>query len=62
MNTTLLPLFVVLAAWSGSLAAQQTALQKKDVVLIPPKNLKTTLPPGYSIPIVDISGEKQRQV
>jgi hypothetical protein len=40
----------------------QTDLQKKDVVLKHPANLKTTLPPGYSIPIVDISGETDRQV
>lgn len=31
----------------------QTKLQKADVTLAPPKNLKTTLPPGYTIPIVD---------
>jgi len=40
----------------------QTKLQKADVTLTPPKNLKTKLPPGYTIPIVDISGETQRQV
>ena len=43
-------------------AAGQTKLQKSDVTLTPPKNLKTTLPPGYTIPIVDISAETQRQV
>jgi BNR repeat-like domain len=43
-------------------AFAQTGLQKKDVVLAPPKNLKTKLAPGYTIPIVDISGEKERQV
>src|SRR6478672_6285738 len=42
--------------------AQQTALQKQDTTLAPPKGLKTKLAPGYTIPIVDISGEKQRQV
>ncbi len=40
----------------------QTGLQKADVTLVPPKNLKTKLAPGYTIPIVDISGEKERQV
>ena len=40
----------------------QTKLQKADVTLTPPKNLKTKLAPGYTIPIVDISGETQRQV
>ncbi len=43
-------------------AFSQTKLQKADVTIAPPKNLKTKLPPGYTIPIVDISGETQRQV
>jgi hypothetical protein len=42
--------------------AQPTAAQKKDTALEPPKNLKTKLPPGYTIPTVDISAEKDRQV
>lgn len=42
--------------------AAQTKLQKSDVTLTPPKGLKTTLPPGYTIPIVDISGDTDRQV
>jgi hypothetical protein len=46
----------------ASFAQAQTPLQKKDVALAPPKNLKTKLPPGYTVPIVDISAEKQRQV
>jgi hypothetical protein len=48
-------------AWGS---AQQTALQKKDTNLppTPTKNLKTKMKPGYTIPIVDISGEKERQV
>ena len=47
----------------GSLCpAQQTTAQKRDTTLLPPKNLKTKLPPGYTIPIVDISGETNRQV
>lgn len=41
---------------------QQLALQKKDVVLAPPKNLKTKRPPGYTLPIVDLSAETRRQV
>jgi hypothetical protein len=40
----------------------QTGLQKVDVTLVPPKNLKTKLASGYTIPVVDISGEKERQV
>ena len=43
-------------------AFAQNGLQKKDVVLAPPKNLKTNLAPGYTIPVVDISGDKERQV
>ncbi|MCX6852301.1 MAG: sialidase family protein [Verrucomicrobia bacterium] len=40
----------------------QTGLQKSDVTLVPPKNLKTKLAPGYTVPTVDISGDKERQV
>ena len=43
-------------------AVAQTGLQKIDVVIAPPKNLKTKLAPGYTISTVDISGEKERQV
>ena len=43
-------------------ALAQTGLQKVDVVIAPPKNLKTKLAPGYTIPIVDITGDKERQV
>jgi hypothetical protein len=46
----------------GTCKAQQTSLQKQDTTLAPPKGLKTKLAPGYTIPIVDISGEKDRQV
>ncbi len=42
--------------------SQQTSLQKQDTSLATPKNLKTKLAPGYTIPVVDISGEKERQV
>lgn len=57
---TFLALPLLLLPLSPALA--QTKLQKADVTLTPPKNLKTKLPPGYTIPIVDISAEKQRQV
>ncbi|MDI1313155.1 sialidase family protein [Prosthecobacter sp.] len=43
-------------------ALAQNGLQKADVTLTPPKNLKTKLAPGYTIPTVDISSEKARQV
>ncbi len=42
--------------------AQPTQEQKGDIALIVPKGLKTKLAPGYSIPIVDISQEKHRQI
>ena len=42
--------------------AQQTPSQKRDTTLAAPKNSKSKLAPGYTIPIVDISGEKERQV
>lgn len=40
----------------------QSPEQKRDTALVPPKGLKTKLAPGYTIPVVDISGEKSRQV
>ncbi len=55
-------ILLTLCALNLTSHAQQTALQKKDVTLLPPKNLKTKLAPGYTIPIVDISAEKERQV
>src|SRR5215471_3333168 len=42
--------------------AQPTTAQKRDINLASPKGLKTTLPLGYSIPTVDISGDQARQV
>ena len=42
--------------------AQPTPAQQQDTTLVPPKNLKTLLAPGYTIPTVDISAEKNRQV
>jgi hypothetical protein len=54
--------FLAFAIFACSASAQQSALQKADTTLAPPKGLKTKLPPDYTIPIVDISGEKDRQV
>ncbi len=54
-------LFLLLLFLLPDPALAQSGLQKKDVALKPPANLKTTLPPGYTIPIVDISGESHRQ-
>jgi hypothetical protein len=58
----LLPTLLATALLSASAAAQQTPAQKQDTTLAPPKNLKTKLPPGYTIPTVDISAETARQV
>ena len=57
-----LALFLLVLTSASSLSAQQNALQKRDTTLAPPKNLKTKLAPGYTIPVVDISAEKERQV
>ncbi|HYF37857.1 MAG TPA: sialidase family protein [Prosthecobacter sp.] len=63
MNTrTLLCSSGTLLLFTTLCLAQQTALQKQDTALAPPKNFKSKLAPGYTIPIVDISGEKERQV
>jgi hypothetical protein len=62
MTTTARLLPLLLAALTLPAPAQQTALQKRDTTLPPAKNLLTTLPPGYTIPVVDISGHTHRQV
>ncbi len=55
--------FLAVSALLATLSAVgQSPLQKQDVTLAPPKNLKTALPPGYTIPIVDLSAERHRQV
>ncbi|MCB1208160.1 MAG: exo-alpha-sialidase [Verrucomicrobiales bacterium] len=59
MATRSLSFCLLLAATS---LHAQSSLQKKDVTLVVPKNLKTKLAPGYTIPIVDISGDQSRQV
>lgn len=60
------PLLLVTLFAAGGLAsigfAQPAGLQKQDVALPPPKPLKTQLPPGYTIPTVDLTGETHRQV
>ncbi len=50
-------LFLALLLLTSLAHAQQTPSQKQDTALLPPKNLKTKLPPGYTIPTVDISAE-----
>ncbi|NUQ61115.1 MAG: exo-alpha-sialidase [Pirellulales bacterium] len=42
--------------------AQEAPSQKRDTPLLPPKGLRSKMPPGYTIPTVDISAEKERQV
>ncbi len=60
---------ILLASLTTSLLAAPTFAQpapdqKKDTAIVPlaKTGLKTKLPPGYTIPIVDISEEKDRQV
>jgi hypothetical protein len=66
MKRILFPLAVL---WIASLASAAPAAsekpspsQKKDVTLAPPKGLKTQRAPGYTIPTIDLAGEKHRQV
>jgi hypothetical protein len=47
---------------TGLCPAQLTDLQNKDVTPRKQRNTKTQMPLGYTIPIVDIDGEKERQV
>jgi hypothetical protein len=54
--------FLLISLLSTSALAQQTALQRQDTTLAAPKGLQTALPPGYTIPMVDISAQTQRQV
>ena len=62
LHRTLLTTFTASILIHAPCFAQQTPEQKKDTTLATPKGLKTKLPPGYTIPIVDISTEKDRQV
>ncbi len=51
-----------LALLSACALAQQTPSQKQDTTIATPKGLKTKLAPGYTIPTIDVAGEKDRQV
>lgn len=42
--------------------AQPTGAQKRDTRVAPPLALKTRLAPGYTIPTIDLSAERDRQV
>lgn len=53
---------VLLVHHSLSPLFAQTPLQKTDIELKPAVGLKTSFPPGYTIPIIDISGETDRQI
>ncbi|MBI5690554.1 MAG: exo-alpha-sialidase [Verrucomicrobia bacterium] len=60
-------LTAAVAAWLGVLSglplgAQPAGAQKRDVAPASVRNLRTKLNPAYTIPTVDISGERQRQV
>lgn len=62
LHRTLLTTITASIFITASSFAQQTAEQKKDTTPTPPNGLKTKLALGYTIPIVDISAEKERQV
>jgi hypothetical protein len=51
-----------LALFTVCAFAQQTPSQKQDTTIAAPKGLKTKLAPGYTIPTIDLAGEKERQV
>ena len=58
-------LFPTMTAWAFLVApclAQQTPDQKRDTALAPPKSARTKDATTYTIPIVDISSETERQV
>ncbi len=59
---TKLGAIIALASLFSPCFAQPAGEQKRDTQLEPPKGLLTKLLPGYSIPTVDISSEKDRQV
>jgi hypothetical protein len=53
---------VTATGFHGSVCTAQPAdAQKRDTTPAPARNLKTKLSPSYSIPIVDISGDQERQ-
>jgi BNR repeat protein/BNR/Asp-box repeat protein len=60
---TFLVAAVAMPCWlvGSECVAQPTPGQKQDATLLPQKNLRSNLAPGYTIPTVDISGEKARQ-
>lgn len=43
-------------------SAEEKRSQNREAVPAPPKSFKSEMAPGYTIPIVDISGETDRQV
>jgi hypothetical protein len=51
---------LTVAAWLPRTGAHDE--KKKTAADRPPANLRTQLPPGYTIPIVDLSAETGRQV
>jgi len=57
-----LAIFTTSSLLAAECLAQPAAAQKRDIGLSPPNGLKTTLAPGYSIPTVDISSERHRQI
>ena len=62
MKSPLLVLFFTLAVTASAQEPPPNISQKQDTTLAPPKGLKTKLAPGYTIPIVDLAAETERQV
>ena len=57
-----LTIFTISFLLAAECLAHPTAPKKRDISPSAPSGLKTKLPPGYSIPTVDISGETHRQM
>ena len=58
-HSLILPLLAIVCL---PVFAQQTPEQKRDTTIAASSKFKTKLDPGYTIPIADISSEKERQV
>ena len=60
--THVLRLLAALALLASAASAQQTPAQKRDTRVAPATKLRTKLPPGYTIPVVDLSADRDRQI
>jgi len=62
MKTNSIIVAGVLVLFGNLCGAQQNAAPKRVAKVAPAAATKSTQPPGYTIPVVDISGEPDRQV